>query len=169
MRCAAALRAGFMDAIFDRITRFIEILGKAGSLLILPIMAGVTYEVLARYAFNAPTNWSWVINRQLFGVFVLIAGSYTLIKRSHIHIEILFNKFPPVMKMVVRWLTLAAALIFLGSLLWNSALMGFDAWQAGETATGVLKLPLYPMKMFMPVATFLFILACVVVYTRKRD
>jgi TRAP-type mannitol/chloroaromatic compound transport system permease small subunit len=46
--------------------------------------------------------------------------------------------------------------------------MGLDAWQTGEKATGVFKLPLYPLKMFMPFGVTLFILGCIAVYGRKE-
>ncbi|MBU0465255.1 MAG: TRAP transporter small permease [Proteobacteria bacterium] len=157
-----------MNTFSKGIKHIIEMVGKAVSVLILLIMAIVTYEVIARYAFNAPTSWAWVINKQLFGVFVLVSGSYTLIHKSHIQIEMLYEHFPPAVKNIIRWLTLMAAFLFLGSLLWKSAVMGLDAWQVSEKATGVLKLPLYPLKMFMPVSVALFILGCIAVYGRKE-
>jgi TRAP-type mannitol/chloroaromatic compound transport system permease small subunit len=158
----------FMQLFFDGIKRIIEAVGKVGSYLILFIMAIVTYEVISRYAFNAPTSWAWLINKQIFGVFVLVAGGYTLIHKSHIRIEMLYDHYPPALKTAVRWLTLAAAFCFLGSLFWKSGVMGLDAWQNGETATGVLKLPLYPLKMFMPVGAGLFLLGCVAIYAKKK-
>lgn len=157
-----------MNTFSHGIKQIIEMLGKAVSILILFIMAIVTYEVISRYAFNAPTSWAWLINKQLFGIFVLVAGSYALIHKSHIQIEMLYERYPPGVKNIIRWLTLMAALLFLGSLLWKSAVMGWDAWQTGEKATGVFKLPLYPLKMFMPFGVALFILGCLAVYGRKE-
>lgn len=157
-----------MQLIFDGIKRIIEAIGKVGSYLIILIMAIVTYEVISRYVFNAPTSWAWLINKQLFGVFVLIAGGYTMVQRNHIRIEMLYEHYPPGLKSVVRWFTLLAAFCFLGSLLWKSSVMGLDAWQSGETATGVFKLPLYPLKMFMPVGAAIFLLACVAIYAPKK-
>ena len=157
-----------MHTFSDSIKRLIENIGKAGSFLILIIMAIVTFEVISRYAFNAPTSWAWLINKQLFGIFVLLAGGYTLIHKSHIRIEMLYEHYPPAMKTFVRWLTLIIALIFLGTLLWKSSVMGMDAWQIKEKAMGVFKLPLYPLKMFMPIGTALFILACIAVYAPKE-
>ncbi len=157
-----------MHTFSDSIKRLIENVGKAGSFLILIIMAIVTFEVISRYAFNAPTSWAWLINKQLFGVFVLLAGGYTLIHKSHIRIEMLYEHYPPAVKTFVRWLTLIIAIIFLGTLLWKSSIMGMDAWQMREKAMGVFKLPLYPLKMFMPIGTALFILACIAVYGPKK-
>jgi len=157
-----------MNTFSEGIKHLIEMVGKVVSVLILFIMAIVTYEVISRYVFNAPTSWAWLINKQLFGVFVIVGGSYTLIHKSHIQIEMLYEHYPPAVKNIVRWLSLLAALCFLGSLVWKSAVMGLDAWQTGEKATGVFKLPLYPLKMFMPFGVTLFILGCIAVYGRKE-
>ena len=124
-------------------------------------MALVTYEVISRYAFNSPTSWAWLINKQLFGVFVLISGGYALVHNHHIRIEMLYERFPPSLKVGVRWLTLIAASCFLGSLLWKSAVMALEAWETGEVAMGVFKLPLYPLKLSIPIGASLFLLGCV--------
>ena len=157
-----------MNSILEQIDRIIKKIGDAASYLILFIMAIVTYEVVARYGFNSPTSWAWVINKQLFGVFVLAAGSYALVHGSHIRIEMLYEHFPPGMKGVIRWLTLAAAICFLGGLLWKSWVMGMDAWQSREVAMGVFKLPLYPLKLFMPLAALLFLVGCIAKAIRNK-
>jgi TRAP-type mannitol/chloroaromatic compound transport system permease small subunit len=35
-----------------------ELSGKIFMLLIFPMVCGLTYEVIARYVFNAPTIWA---------------------------------------------------------------------------------------------------------------
>lgn len=157
-----------MNSILDGINRIIKAVGDAGSLLILLIMAIVTYEVIARYGFNSPTSWAWLINKQLFGVFVMAAGGYALVHNSHIRIEMLYEHFPPVLKKAVKWLTLLAAICFLGALLWKSWVMGMEAWDTKELAMGVFKLPLYPLKLFMPVGALLFLLGCIVSAVNKK-
>lgn len=157
-----------MNYILNTVNRIIKAVGDAASLLILLIMAVVAYEVVARYGFNAPTSWAWMINKQLFGVFVIIAGGYSLVHNSHIRIEMLYEHFHPAMKTVIRWLTLVAACCFLGALLWKSGSMGMDAWNDKELATGVFKLPLYPLKLFIPVGTFLFLIGCIVAAIKNK-
>ncbi len=157
-----------MNFILNGINHIIKAVGDAASLLILLIMALVTYEVVSRYGFNAPTSWAWLINKQLFGLFVMAAGGYALIHNSHIRIEMLYEHFHPAMKAVIRWLTLVAAFCFLGALLWKSWVMGVEAWNDKELAMGVFKLPLYPLKLFMPVGAFLFLMGCIVAAVQNK-
>jgi TRAP-type mannitol/chloroaromatic compound transport system permease small subunit len=157
----------FMISFISAIDRCIKKVGDIASLLILVIMALITYEVISRYVFNAPTSWVWLINKQLFGVFVLASGGYSLVKNSHIRIEVFYEHFSPPVKYCMRWLTFFAAFCFLGSLIWKSTAMGLDAWGTREKAMGVFKLPLYPLKMFMPVGAVLFLLGCIARVLRK--
>lgn len=158
-----------MNTIFDGITRFIKLVGNLCSLLILLLMAVVAYEVIARYAFNSPTSWAWLINKQIFGVYVMVAGSYALVHNNHIRIEMLYQHFPRSAKKVIQWLTLVAAFCFLGALLWKSWVMGKEAWDTKEVAMGVFKLPLYPLKLFIPFGTLLFLLGCIVSVFKKKS
>ena len=157
-----------MNKFAKWIFRVIETTSKGASLLILLMMAFVTFEVISRYIFNHPTSWVWLLNKQLFGVFVLVAGSYALIQKNHIRIEMLYDHFPPPAKRAVRWLTLILSVGFLGILVWNSTLMGLEALSTWEAANGVFRLPLYPLKLLMPIAALLFMLGCLTEFGRKK-
>lgn len=157
-----------MNTILDGITRVIKVVGDVCSLLLLVIMAVVAYEVTARYVFNSPTSWAWLVNKQLFGVYVMVAGSYALVHNSHIRIEMLYQHFSKTGKMVIQWLTLVAAFCFIGALLWKGGVMGSEAWDNKELAMGVFKLPLYPLKFFIPFGALLFLLGCIVAAFKKK-
>lgn len=157
-----------MKTLLDGITRVIDAIGQACSVLILLIMAIVVYEVVARYCFNAPTSWAWLVNKQLFGVFVMVAGGYALVHKSHIRIEMLYQHFPKALKTIIAWLTFVASCCFLGALTWKSWVMGMEAWETKELAMGVFKLPLYPLKLLMPVASLVFLMGCLVEVLRKK-
>ncbi|MFV0439342.1 MAG: TRAP transporter small permease subunit [Desulfopila sp.] len=157
-----------MKTIVEFFTHSIRLIGDVCSLLILVVMGIITYEVVARYGFNSPTSWAWLINKQLFGVFVMIAGSYALVHGSHIRIEMAYQHFPKTIKKLIGLFTFLCACCFLGALVWKSAVMGEQAWANKELAVGVFKLPLYPLKLFMPVTALIFLLGCVLELVRKR-
>lgn len=157
-----------MNSIFNAINRLITRVGDVAAYLIVIIMACVAYEVIARYGFNSPTSWVWLVNKQLFGVFIMAGGGYALVHRCHIRIEVLYLHFPKPIKTCIKWLTLLAAVCFLGALLWKSWTMGMEAWETKEVAMGVFKLPLYPLKLFMPFGAFLFLLGCIVAALEKK-
>jgi TRAP-type mannitol/chloroaromatic compound transport system permease small subunit len=151
----------------SRIESVINSIGKWVSLLIILIMAITTWEVASRYLFNRPTTWAWLVNRQLFGVFILMAGAYTLVQRSHIRIEILYDRFSKRSKRVIQYLSFAALVCFAGALAWQGALMGMDSYSVREHAAGMFRLPLYPLKLLIPVFGILYILAGIPVFLKK--
>ncbi|SUT90433.1 TRAP transporter small permease [Actinobacillus lignieresii] len=73
----------FIDYIISSICIFI-----VGLMTIL-----VTYQVVARYLFNSPSNISEVLSRYLFIWLILFGGAYVFGLREHMSIEFLKNKF----------------------------------------------------------------------------
>ena len=151
-----------VDTVTDKI-------GKTVSLLIVLMMVITVTEVIARYVFNNPTIWAWPINRQLFGVFILFGGAYTLLYGGHIRIEVLYIRFPAKIRAIARLIALACFLTFLGVLLWQSSLMAGISLVSGERASGTFNIPLYPFKTIIPIAAFLFLLEGIADVLRKKS
>jgi len=158
-----------LKAIFNIVDAISQKIGKAASFLIFLIMTITTVEVVARYVFNHPTIWVWPVNRQLFGVFILFAGIYTMSKGDHIRIEILYDYFSPRMKLIARLIALASFITFIGVLIWQGSWMGWNSYTVGETASGAFRIPLYPLKLLIPIAAFLFLLEGIIILSRRGD
>ncbi len=157
-----------MQALFKVIDAISEKTGKAISLLIFLMMVITTIEVVGRYVFNYPTVWVWPINRQLFGVFILFAGIYAMSKGEHIRVEILYDHFPPKMKLIARWIAMGAFLCFMVALVLQGSRMGWNSLMAREKLTGAFPIPLYPLKLLIPIAAFLFLLEGIAVFSRDN-
>ena len=153
----------------DLITRITEAISKPASLLVFVMMLITSTEVIGRYVFNHPTTWAWPLNRQIFGVFILVAGAYTMSKREHIRIEILYDHFPPKIKKVARGLALASFVIFMGVLVWQGSWMGWNSLMMKEKLAGAFRMPLYPFKLLIPIGALLFLLQGIAVYFRRDD
>jgi len=151
-----------VDTVTDKI-------GKTVSLLVVLMTVITVIEVVSRYVFNNPTIWAWPINRQLFGVFILFGGAYTLLYGGHIKIEVLYNRFPARMKSIARLIALACFLVFFGVLLWQSSLMAEISLASGERASGTFNIPLYPFKTIIPIAALLFLLEGIADFLRKKS
>ena len=141
--------------------------GRIFCYLIFIITVLITLEVVSRYVFNNPTNFVWPVNRQLFGIFILFAGAYTLKHGGHVRIEIFYNHFPKGLKVIVHLVALAAMVSFLGVLVWQSAWMGMNSLSMGERVPGGFRLLLYPFKLLIPVAAGLFLLQGIVEHFKE--
>jgi TRAP-type mannitol/chloroaromatic compound transport system permease small subunit len=156
----------FFSNLIGRVT---EAISKPASLLVFIMMLITSVEVIGRYVFNHPTTWAWPLNRQIFGVFILVAGAYTMSKREHIRIEILYDHFPPKIKMLARGIALASFIIFMGVLVWQGSWMGWNSLMMKEKLAGAFRMPLYPFKILIPIGAFLFLLQGIAVFFRRDD
>ena len=65
--------------------------GHVVSWLCVPLMFAMVYEVVARYAFTAPTAWAYDISRMLYGAFFVLGSAYALSKGVHIRSDFLYR------------------------------------------------------------------------------
>ena len=158
-----------IKVVFNWIDMITEKTSKPASLLVFVMMLIIATDVVGRYVFNHPTVWGWPLNRQIFGLFILVAGAYTMSKGEHIKIEILYDHFPPRIKMIARLIALACLISFMGVLVWQSSWMGWNSMMMGEKAAGSFRIPLYPFKLLIPICAFLFLLQGIIVFLRHED
>jgi len=156
-------------SFFDLIDAIAENAAKITCYLVFIIMLITALDAIARYAFNHPLVWGWLLKRQLFGVFILFAGVYTLFKGGHIRIEILYDHFPPKLKMFARWIALLCFICFMGVLVWQSAWMGWNSLMMNEMAAGAFRIPWYPFKLLIPAVAFLFLLEGIAAFRRDKN
>jgi TRAP-type mannitol/chloroaromatic compound transport system permease small subunit len=75
----------------DAVSTFI---GKAGSWAILILTLAMTYEVMMRYLFRAPTEWAFDMSYILYGTLFMLAGPYALARNAHVRGDFLYRQWP---------------------------------------------------------------------------
>jgi TRAP-type mannitol/chloroaromatic compound transport system permease small subunit len=71
------------------------IVGKAFAWCILALTFAICYEVVARYAFLAPTDWAYDVSYMLYGTLFMMAGAYTLARNGHVRGDFLYRTWSP--------------------------------------------------------------------------
>jgi len=69
--------------------------GKAFAWTIMMMAFGVGYEVLVRYAFNAPTSWSFDVSYIMYGTLFMMGGAYTLSRDAHVRGDFIYRLWRP--------------------------------------------------------------------------
>jgi TRAP-type mannitol/chloroaromatic compound transport system permease small subunit len=156
-----------LRAVFQAIDAFSKKAGGVVSVLALVLMLMIVGKVVARYVFNVPFIWSFPISRQVFGVFILFAGVYAMLRGAHLRVEVLYNRFPTKVKLYARLVDLGAFLIFIVVLIWQAGWMSGNSIINTELSQGTPKVPLYIIKTFIPVVAFLFLLEGISAFFRK--
>lgn len=158
-----------MKKLFKGIHIFSQKAGRIVSFLPLIMMCIISYEVLGRYLFGNPTKWAWLTNKQIFGAFILFAGVYTMSETAHIRIEIFYDRFSPKMKFIARVVGLLFFVFFMVCLIWQGAWMGLESLAVKEKATGFFPMPIYPLKLLIPIVSCLFLLEGIAVFFMGKD
>ncbi len=81
---------------------------------------GYYYEVIARFAFNSPTNWLHESMFLMYGMQYMLAGAYTYQLDQHVRVDVFYVKFSPRGKAIADIITSVFFFIFVGTLLWTS-------------------------------------------------
>ncbi len=57
-------------------------IGKAVSLLLIPLVLITAFEVVMRYIVKRPTIWSWDLNIQIFAAIIMLGGDILFYKKG---------------------------------------------------------------------------------------
>ncbi len=97
-----------------------ESVGKMAGLLIVVLALMVSYDVVKRYFFSAPTVWAQEMSAMLFGTFIMLGGAYTAKENKHVNMDIFYSRFSPRGRAILDIVTFFILTIpFLGILLWK--------------------------------------------------
>jgi TRAP-type mannitol/chloroaromatic compound transport system permease small subunit len=143
--------------------------GRVVAWLIFPMVLSLVYEVVARYAFNAPTVWAYDMTYMLYGSFFMLGAAYTLLRQGHIRTDSFYGGWSPRMQGIVDAI---CYLIFffppLIALLWVSIDFFWVSFQRGERVVSSPWMPvIYPVKFVIPLTCLLLILQGVAEFLRS--
>ena len=142
-----------------------RLLGKAtngtaivGGWLYLVTALMVTYEVLMRGLFDAPTEWSL----ELSVYFVLVAGFLGLAAThsddKNIRVDLFIDRLPAKWKQILSILTGLFGLIFAIVFFVESLDMTMNSFQLESKSTSTLRVPLYIPQLALPIGGLLLML-----------
>lgn len=133
--------------------------GRIVCWLILPLILVLSYEVVARYVFNAPTLWAYDTTYILYGSLFMLGAGYTLLVNQHVRIEVIYSAIPPKMRTILE---IVGYLVFffpaIGGLLYFGIDFARESWIVTEQARSLFAIPIYPFKTVLPVAAFLLLI-----------
>ncbi|MBS3918456.1 MAG: TRAP transporter small permease subunit [Deltaproteobacteria bacterium] len=146
-----------------RAARFIDTVsiwsGKAAAWLILPLVFGLTYEVISRYAFNTPTIWAYDLAYMLYGSLFMLGAAFTLYHKGHIRTDIFYEKWSPKRQ---GWIDALLYLFFFFPGMIFFLIAGLDeailSWSLLERSeAGAWRPPVYPFKTVIPLTALLLL------------
>ena len=138
----------WMASSIINIDKFSKWVGNVVCWILMPLIFAMTYEVLARKLFLAPTIWAYDISRFLYGALFMLGAAYALSKGVHIRADFLYRNFKPKNQGKIDfWLYLL--FYFPGLLVFLYMTIGFvgESIQRGEKGMDTTWMPyMWPIK-----------------------
>ena len=155
-----------MKTLLKTIDATSEWSGKLVSLMFYAMMGVLVWEVVVRYAFNAPTIWAHGISVRIFAAYAILAGAYVLLHKGHIAMDLVYSRFPLRTKVIVDLITASLFFAFCGVLLWYGSSFAWTSLMMLELDDTAFRAPIYPIKLMVPVGAFLILLQGLAKYSR---
>lgn len=81
-----------MRAIVRAADRVSYLCGVLAAILVITLVVLMLYDVVLRYAFNAPTTWGNDLNTFLMGSSFVLSIAYALSTDAHVRVDLLYNE-----------------------------------------------------------------------------
>ena len=136
-----------------------EGVGRVISTVAVAFAAIIIFDVVMRYAFNAPTRWAFDVSKQLYGFYFVMLGGYALRHQAHVRVDLVTAALRPAVR---RWVEVAGYLIFFFPFAWVFFAQSYEfartSWDQREVTYGAVQLPVYPLKAALCVAAGLLLI-----------
>jgi len=132
--------------------------GKIFSFLAAVVVGLISFEVVARYVFNAPTSWGYEVMVYSCGVYYVMGGAYTLYLQGHVSVNVLHRRASPRIRAVLDLVTFPLIFAYLGTLVWMGTDIGLNSLMSREASGSAWGPPIYPVKLMIPLGAFLMLL-----------
>ncbi|MBT4090791.1 MAG: TRAP transporter small permease subunit, partial [Deltaproteobacteria bacterium] len=108
--------------------------------------------------FNSPTIWAWEFSSMLLVIYIAIAGGYTMLMDGHIRMDLFYERFSPRKQAVIDIVFVFLFFFYMGMLTWHLSTIAGDSFSIKEHSFSAWAPPLYPIKILLPIATFMTLL-----------
>ena len=104
------------EGFFDLVS---VVLGRLAMIMTAFIVLVMFYEVVSRYAFNAPTLWANELSLWLGAFVFLLSGLYAMQQRSHIRIYVIYDMMPRWAQKLADCISVLLIVAFAVALVWG--------------------------------------------------
>lgn len=158
-----------MRIFFQTVSRLVRGLGLLGQLALASMVVTICYDVVMRYVFMMPTDWSLEVNTFLVIFIAVIPSSDVLRTDSHLRIGFFASKLSPAARRRVARASGLVGVGFCALMTWKGLGMALQAYKYGDRMSTPLGTPMVIPYLFIPVGFGLLGLQYLVRLFRPQD
>ena len=138
----------WMASTIINIDKWSKWIGNVVCWITMPLMLAMTYEVLARKLFLAPTMWAYDMSRFFYGALFMLGAGYALSKGVHIRADFLYRNFKvKTQGLIDFWLYLLFYFPGLLAFFYMTTIFVVESIQRGEKGMDTAWMPyMWPIK-----------------------
>ncbi|WAP69090.1 TRAP transporter small permease subunit [Jiella pelagia] len=155
-----------LSAFVRVVTTVNRLLFRACSLLVLVIVPVMLYAVVARYGFNAPSDWGLELATLLFGPYFLLGGPYLLHIGGHVNLDLVRQAASPRLNRIFDLINYPVIAAFAAIILYYAWPFAMQAYELGETSYTSWNPIIWPVKFVIPTALGLLFLQAMAEWLR---
>jgi len=125
------------------------------------MMVAVMREVVGRYFFHAPSDWSLELCGYLLVGLAYLAAAYTELEDGHIRIDFLYGHFKEKTKTIMDIIISFIGLFWVVMVLWQGGRVAFHSLKMGARSADAMMWPLFPSQIVIPVGASLLALVLI--------
>ena len=122
------------------------------------MMIAVMREVVGRYFFNTPSDWTLELSAYLLVGLVYLAAPRTEMVEGQIRIDLLYTKFKGKVKNVIDIIISLVGICWSAILMWQGGRIAWHSYLTDARSEGILMWPLFPSQAMVPIGAFLLCL-----------
>jgi TRAP-type mannitol/chloroaromatic compound transport system permease small subunit len=146
--------------IIRAIDRFSDITGRIIALTMLFLVVTITYEVVMRYGFNAPTVWVYESSFMVNGAAFMLGCGYALYKGAHVRTDIYWENFSErtkgIVDMISYILLFYPVMITFMVVSYDATLHSYDTGERSQES--VWRAIMWPFRATIPLAALLLMI-----------
>ncbi|WP_191602449.1 TRAP transporter small permease [Marinomonas algicola] len=131
--------------------RLITLCGQLSAILFVLVAVIITYEVIARYVFTAPTIWSEDISLLCQIWATCLGASWVLQHKALIRIDFLTSMLGERVRKMSDFVALLSIIFFAGFVAYYGFELLRESIEMGSASASMLGLPLWATKSAIPV------------------
>ncbi len=151
----------------DRLMRLGGISGWLSGSLILVMMVAILREVVGRYFFNVPSDWSLELSGYLLVALTYLGAPYTELSEANIRIDFLYSRFSPGLRVWADTIIYLICLCWSAMIVWQGWMLAWGSWKVGARSSEAMAWPLFPSQVLVPIGAFLVCLILIQKIYRK--
>ncbi|MBW1911806.1 MAG: TRAP transporter large permease subunit [Deltaproteobacteria bacterium] len=139
--------------------RICNAVNGAGASILVVMMLLTVVDVFGRYFLNRPVLGAYELTQFMVVIVVFFGMAYTAMKRGHVSLDLLLEKFPNRVRGFIETITNILSLSLFALIAWQSVLQANILRLKGEVSESLL-VPVYPLLWII---AFGSVLLCVVI------